>query len=121
MNVSRCIDYLVRSLDASCSGFSFLDGDSLFISNLSNGVDLYSVRTMQRLRHYDCPVTINLPLQVTLTRQGLDRVVMGGVDGITRIYDRDMGALVHRLEHKAGGRVQVVDVSSPGVTRVSYG
>ncbi len=37
---------------------------------------------------------------------------MGGVDGITRVYDRDTGALVHRSEHKAGGCVQVFDVSS---------
>jgi WD40 repeat protein len=93
------------------SGFSFVDGDSLFVSNLSNGVDLYSLRTMQRLRHYEAPVTINVPLQVALARQNLDRVVVGGVDGAVRVYDRATGELVHRLGHKVKGRIQVVDVS----------
>jgi len=95
------------------SGFSLIDGDSLFISNLSNGVDLYSLRTMQRLRHYEAPVTINVPLQVALARQNLARVVVGGVDGAVRVYDRATGELVHRLGHKVKGRVQVVDVSDP--------
>ena len=42
---------------------------------------------MQRLRHYEVPVTINVPLQVALARQNLDRVVVGGVDGAVRVYD----------------------------------
>ena len=93
------------------SGFSFVDGDSLFVSNLSNGVDLYSLRTMQRLRHYEAPVTINVPLQVALARQNFDRLVVGGVDGAVRVFDRTTGELVRRLGHKDKGRVQVVDVS----------
>jgi hypothetical protein len=115
-NVSDFICWLLPSVTVSYSGFSFVHADSLFISNLSTGIDLYSIRTLQRLRHYSCPVTINLPLQVTLACQGLDRVVMGGLDGIVRVYDRTTGELVHRLQHKAGGRVQVVDVSSSGVS-----
>src|ERR1700678_4587551 len=67
------------------SKFSILDGDSLFISNLSNGIDLYSLCTMQRLRHYEAPVTINVPLQVALARQNLDHVVVGGVDGAVHV------------------------------------
>ena len=93
------------------SGYSFLEGDSLFIYNLSNGIDLYSLRTMQRLRHYESPVTINVPLQVALTRQSSDQVVVGGVDGIVRIYDRETSGSVYRLEHKVKGQVQVIDVS----------
>jgi hypothetical protein len=95
------------------SGFSLLEGDSLFISNLSNGIDLYSLRTMQRLRHYDYTAPINVPFQVALARQTLDWVVMGGVNGTLRVHDRATGELVHQLEHKAGSRVQVVDVSFP--------
>jgi hypothetical protein len=56
---------------------------------------------MQRLRHYEAPVTINVPLQVALGRQNLDRVVVGGVDGAVRVYDRTTGELVCRLRHKA--------------------
>ena len=66
---------------------------------------------MQRLRHYEAPVIINLPLQVALARQNLDRVVVGGVDGAIRVFDRTTGELVHLLGHKVKGRVQVVDVS----------
>jgi hypothetical protein len=93
------------------SGFSILDGDNLFISNLSNGIDLYSLRTMQRLRHYESVVTVNVPYQVALARQALDRVVLGDAKGILQVYDRATGELVHRLEHKTKGRVQVLDVS----------
>lgn len=70
---------------------------------------------MQRLRHYEAPVTINMPVQVALARQNLDRVVVGGVDGAIRVYDRTTGELVHRLSHKVKGRVQVVDVSNQGL------
>jgi hypothetical protein len=68
---------------------------------------------MQRLRHYDALVTINVPLQVALARLNLDRVVVGGVNGDVHVYDRTTGELVHRLGHKVKGRVQVVDVSDP--------
>jgi hypothetical protein len=95
----------------TCSGFSILDGDSLFISNLTNGVDLYSLRTMQRLRHYESQVTVNVPLQIALARHALDRVVLGDARGTLQVYDRATGELVHRLEHTTKGRVQVVDVS----------
>ena len=58
-------------------------------------------------------MTINVPLQVALAKQNLDRVVVGGVDGTVRIYDRATGELVHRLGHKVKGRIQVVDVCDP--------
>jgi len=93
------------------SGFSILDGDNFFISNLSNGIDLYSLRTMQRLRHYESVVTVNVPFQIALARQALDRVVLGDAKGILQVYDRATGELVQRLHHKTKGRVQVVDVS----------
>jgi hypothetical protein len=60
------------------SGFSFVNGDSLFISNLSNGVDLYFLHTMQQLQHYKASVTTNVPVQVALASQNLDCVVVGG-------------------------------------------
>ena len=66
---------------------------------------------MQCIRHYKHAVTINIPLQVTLARQALDWVVLGGVDGIIHVYDRATGELVHQLEDQVGGRVQVVEVS----------
>jgi hypothetical protein len=67
---------------------------------------------MQRIRHYEYAVTINTPLQVALARHALDWVVMGGVDGMVRVYDRATGELVHQLEHQVNGRVQIVDVST---------
>ena len=54
------------------SGFSFVDGDNLLVSNLSNGVNLYSLHTMQQLQHYKAAMTINVPLQVELARQNLN-------------------------------------------------
>src|SRR5271169_2172500 len=100
-----------RFLSMNNSGFSILDGDNLFISNLSNGIDLYSLRTMQRLRHYESVVTVNVPFQIALARQALDRVVLGGAKGTLQVYNRATGELVQHLEHKTKGRVQIVEVS----------
>lgn len=110
--------HVAKVLMQFISGFSMLEGDNLFVHNLSNGVDLYSLRTMQRIRHFEYTPTINVPLQVSLARHGLDWVVIGGVDRTPRIYDRSTGELLCRLEHNPAGRVQVVEVSllilSPG-------
>ena len=62
-------------------------------------------------------VTINVPFQVALARQALDRVVLGDASGILRVYDRETGELVQCLEHQVKGRVQVVDVS---LLKISY-
>ena len=66
---------------------------------------------MQRLRHYESVVTVNVPFQVALARQALDRVVYGDASGVLRVYDRETGELVHCLGHQVKGHVQVVDVS----------
>ena len=63
-------------------------------------------------------MTVNVPLQVALARQNLDRVVVGGVDGTIRVYDRITGELVHHLGHKVKGHVQVVDVSDSMIQHV---
>ena len=62
-------------------------------------------------------VTVNVPFQVALARQALDRVVLGDASGILRVYDRETGELVQCLEHQVKGRVQVVDVS---LLKISY-
>jgi hypothetical protein len=82
----------------------------LLISNLVNGIDLYSFPTLQRIRHFDYVAKTNVPLQLCLARQALDWVVMGGDDGAARIYDRATGALVRTLRHSAKGLVQTVEV-----------
>lgn len=99
------------NFDVIHSGYSRLEGDHLFVSNLSDGIDLYSLRTMQRIRHYEHTVKVNVPLQIALARQVLDWVVMGGDNGFVSIYERATGERIHHLEHKIKGRVQVVDVS----------
>ena len=68
---------------------------------------------MQWLRHYEAAVTINVPLQVALARQNLDRVVVGDVDSTTHVYDCATSELVNHLGHKVKGRIQVIDVSIP--------
>ena len=94
------------------SGHSVLDGDAFFVSNLLNGIDLYSAKSFQQIRHFEHAVKVNVPLQITLARQAQDWIVMGGDDGLARIYDRAMGELLCRLEHSPSGHVQVVDVSA---------
>ena len=66
---------------------------------------------MQRLRHFESVVTVNVPFQIALARHALDRVILGDARGTLQVYDRATGELVQRLEHKAKGRIQVIDVS----------
>ena len=57
---------------------------------------------------------------MALARQALDWVVTGGISGTLCIYDRTTGELVHWLEHNLGGRVQVVDVRVPHISRLTF-
>ncbi|KAG6848951.1 hypothetical protein H0H93_012525, partial [Arthromyces matolae] len=94
-------------------GSAIVDGDSLFVGNLKSGVDHYSLRNkMQRIRHYQYVPVINVPFQIALARQGLDRVVIGGDDGWIRLFNRDTGEQLFYLVHPFHGRVQVVDAIS---------
>ena len=102
---------ILKILTMIYSGFSILDGDNLFVSNLSNRIDLYSLCTMQQLWHYESLVTINIPFQIALAQQALDCVVLGDVRGRLQVYDHVTGKLVHCLEHKTKGCIQIIDVS----------
>ena len=89
------------------SRFSILEGDNLFISNLSNSINLYSICTMQRLWvcHY-CQYTSSDCSCVASSWSHC----FGRYKGF-QVYDRTTGELVDHLEHKTKGCIQVVDVS----------
>jgi hypothetical protein len=50
---------------------------------------------MQRLRHYDSVVTVNVPFQLALAQQALDRVVLGDARGTLQVYDHATSEIVH--------------------------
>ena len=56
-------------------------------------------------------VTVNVPFQIALACQALDCVVLGDAGGTLQVYDHTTGELVHCLEHKTKGHIQIVDVS----------
>ena len=82
-------------------GHAELDGSNLIVSNLVNGIDQYAIPTMERLQTFSHTILRNVPLQVTVARDG-QWIVLGGDDGFARIYDRWSGQFLRRLEHGRG-------------------
>lgn len=94
----KCIIFLgfEHFLSVVYSGLSVSDGETLFLSKLSNV-----------FRHFESAVTVNLPFQW----QALDHILFGDTRGILQVYDCVTGELIHRLQHKSKGPIHVVDVS----------
>ena len=90
-------------VDMTYSGYALLSSDerSVFVSNLSDGVDQYAVPTFNRVKSFFHPVTKNPPLQVAAAFQN-SWLLVGGEDGVARIFDRETGSLIQALEHEQG-------------------
>ncbi|KZP10215.1 hypothetical protein FIBSPDRAFT_690704, partial [Athelia psychrophila] len=80
------------------SGASAQLGQQLVISNLSNGLDLYTLPTMQLERTFTHTVAVNLILQVAIIPQRR-WVIVGGDDGFIRIFNLDSGNFLFSLVH----------------------
>ncbi|TDL17607.1 WD40 repeat-like protein, partial [Rickenella mellea] len=74
------------------------DGLNLVVSNLSNGIDVYSFPSMDRERSFCYPITRNFPLQVATALQGTI-IVSGGDDGACLVFDRCSGVTLSPLSH----------------------
>lgn len=80
------------------SGHSALNGQHLLVSNLFNGVDVYSLPTMELERTFTHAITVNMIMQVVFTSQQ-EWVVAGGDDGFVRIFDMCSGNFLFSLLH----------------------
>jgi hypothetical protein len=70
----------------------------LFVSNLLDGLDQYTLPTMELARHYPYTIKSNFLMQIATTNQGR-WVIVGGDDGFARVFDRSDGTLMQNLEH----------------------
>ncbi|KAG2108736.1 WD40-repeat-containing domain protein [Suillus discolor] len=79
-----------------------LKGNFLLVSNLKDGVDKYSVPSLQCVQSYSHVILCNVPLQISIARQaGL--IFIGGDDGFARIFNYSTGAFRGQLEHANWG------------------
>lgn len=89
------------------SGGSALSGQRLLISNLLNGLDVYSLPAMQLERTFTHTISVNVILQLVVTSPQ-EWVVVGGDDGFVRIFDMHSGNFLFSLLHaerKSSGSV----------------
>jgi hypothetical protein len=104
--------YSTLYLQTCTSGNAVLCPDSkyIFVSNLVDGVDQYTFPTLERVRSFSHNIVHNYPLQVSTLQQAAF-VVVGGDNGIVRIFERRNGQLLARLKHgNDGDLVQAVAV-----------
>jgi hypothetical protein len=104
-----------RVIHTCCSGNAVLEGNFLLVSNLKDGVDKYTVPTLQRVQSYSHVILRNVPLQISVARQaGL--VFVGGDDGFARVFDYSTGIYRGQLAHgNQGDQIIPVTVSQPNL------
>jgi len=87
--------------DWGYSGHAALDGQTFVVSNLANGLDLYTIPTMERMKTLEYTIIRNFPMQVAIVPQ-MNWVVCGGDDGFVQIYHLRMGQILAQLAHGEG-------------------
>jgi WD40 repeat protein len=83
-----------------CSAHTDFKENRLLVANLHDGVDLYSVPSMQLVKTYSHGNANNAIFKVSFVDR--DWLVSGGQDGFARLYHSQSGQLVQKLEHSPG-------------------
>lgn len=86
--------------------YADLNKNYLAITNLHDGIDLYSVPSMQLIKTYPHGNANTTILKVSFVDRSW--LVSGGQDGYARLYDVKSGQLIQKLEHGSGDLVQTV-------------
>lgn len=97
-------------------GYSIVssDGHSLVVTNLIDGIDMYSMPPGQPLRSFKHNISRNVSLTIASALNG-SVIIVGSDDGYARVYDLKMGIMTSILQHgNAGSLVQIVDALSMG-------
>ena len=86
------------------SGYSTLspDGKNLYICNLRNGVDHYTLPQLTLVRSFPQPLKDNIPIHIA-TAFGGELIVVGGDRGVVRVFNAATGNLVTALYHDTQG------------------
>ena len=82
------------------SAHADLQENCLAISNLDNGVDIYSLPSMQLMKNYSHGGVYDRIFKVAFVADG--ELVSGGKGGSARLYSVHSGQLLQTLEHDEG-------------------
>ena len=82
------------------SAHADLKENCLAIANLDDGLDLYSLPSMQLMKSYSHGTTNDKIFKVAFVANG--QLVSGGQGGCARVYDVLSGQLLEMLEHSDG-------------------
>jgi WD40 repeat protein len=96
----------LRSGDMALSS----DNRSLIVSNLVDGIDIYTMPPRQPVRSYKHAIRVNKILQVSSALGGA-LTVAGSDDGTVRLFEQRTGQLYDQLSH-GNGEASVVQVGS---------
>ncbi|KDQ49341.1 hypothetical protein JAAARDRAFT_143598, partial [Jaapia argillacea MUCL 33604] len=77
------------------------DGESLLISNLDTGTDLYSIPRLLPIRSFNQNMKLLIPFQVAVAAPE-SLVVCGSDRGNVMLFDFHDGSLVQTLSHSSG-------------------
>lgn len=93
------IGHDTTSSDSRSGHVARREGGDLFITNLDNGMDIYSFPpTTSPSRNVRFHISRNFILKVAVATTG-DFVVVGGEDGHARIYNTHVGVMDGMLPH----------------------
>jgi len=99
-HVRFCVLNSVPVTQQHYSASSNLNDNYLVVMNLHDGVDLYSVPSMQLIKTYSHGNANIAIFKVSFVDKGW--LVSGGQDGFARMYDVRSGQLLQKLEHDSG-------------------
>jgi len=83
-----------------CNAHADPQKNCLAVTNLHDRVDLYRVPNMQLIRTYSHGNENNFMFKVYIINKR--RLISGGQDGVTRLYDLKSGQLLQKLQHGSG-------------------
>lgn len=88
-----------------------MNGKQFLVSNLCDGLDLYSLPTMELKRNFTHAIALNVILQVEIISQ-LQWAVVGGDDGFVRVFDMRSGSFLFSLVHGESRHLQLTSLNT---------
>ena len=77
-----------------------MTGSQLAMANLHNGVDIYSIPSLNLVKSFSHSIKINTLYKVCIANNGW--VVAGGENGFAHLYGMRRGELLQMIPHSDG-------------------